>query len=62
MTSHSTPYYLRHTFATNLFANGANSHSVQKILGLASVATTQIYTEVPTQRKKQVLNKYNYRN
>lgn len=57
----STPHYLRHTFATNLLSNGADLHSVQELLGHSSVAITETYTEITTQRKKEVLNKYNLR-
>lgn len=62
INEHSTPHYLRHTFATNLLANGADLRSVQEILGHSSVTTTENYTEVTMTHKKHILTKYNYRN
>lgn len=58
----STPCELRHTFATNLLANGADLQSVQEILGHSNVSSTQKYTEKSLVNRKQVLQKFNYRN
>ena len=57
-----TPHMFRHSFATYLMEEDVNIRYIQKMLGHASITTTQIYTYVTTEKEKEILRTKHPRN
>lgn len=46
----------RHTFATMMLTAGADLYTISKLVGHADIRTTQIYSKVVDQKKRQAVN------
>jgi integrase/recombinase XerD len=53
-----SPHVLRHAFASHMIERGADLRAVQKLLGHADIATTQVYTHLREGHLRRVVNEH----
>jgi site-specific recombinase XerD len=56
ISQHVTPHMLRHTAATQLIEAGVDIRYIQRLLGHASLSTTEIYTHVSDRALRRVVS------
>jgi site-specific recombinase XerD len=54
----TTPHTLRHSYATDLLAQGVDLRIIQEFLGHRNIATTQIYTHITSQKLRDIHKKF----
>ncbi len=50
----TTPHTIRHSYATDLLAQGVDLRVIQEFLGHRNIATTQVYTHITSQRLRDI--------
>lgn len=54
----TTPHVMRHTFATDLLAQGVDIRTLQEFLGHKNIAATQIYAHVTSKQLREIHKKF----
>jgi integrase/recombinase XerC len=55
------PHLLRHTFASHMLESSGDLRAVQELLGHADIATTQIYTHLPSSTIRRMYDQFHPR-